>query len=262
MKNLKVYLDSKHEQFNQLGFIKDDPISIPHRFEKKEDIEIIAFFMAIIAWGQRKSIINSGEKLIQIFNQAPYDFIVNHQEKDLKKCLGFVHRTFNEEDLLSLIAYIKSLYLSGEGLEFSFSKHLNAKDKNIEKALNGFRMAYEESDFFLNRTKKHIAYPDGGSACKRLNMYLRWMVRIDKYGVDFGLWNSISPSQLVCPLDVHVIKQAHILGLIDSEKSDWKTAIQLTERLKKFDKSDPVKYDFALFGIGIDKKNQEFELPL
>jgi uncharacterized protein (TIGR02757 family) len=260
MRNLKVYLDTKHEQFNQLGFIKDDPISIPHRFQKKEDIEIIAFFMAIISWGQRKSIISSGKKLLQIFNHAPHDFIINHQETDLKKCLGFVHRTFNEEDLLSLIAYIKSLYLHGDGLEFSFSKHLKSKDKTIENALNGFRMDFEKSEFFLNRTKKHIAYPNGGSACKRLNMYLRWMVRKDKYGVDFGIWNSISPSQLICPLDVHVIKQAFALNLIDSEKSDWKTAIQLTEKLKKFDKSDPVKYDFALFGIGIDKKNLEGNL--
>ena len=260
MKNLKAFLDSKHEQFNQMGFIKDDPISIPHRFKKKEDIEIIAFFIAIIAWGQRKSIIKSGEKLIEIFDHSPHDFIINHSETDLKKCLGFVHRTFNEEDLLSLIAFIKSLYLSGEGLEYSFSKHINSKDKTIEKALNGFRLSYEESTFFINRTKKHIAYPDGGSACKRLNMYLRWMVRKDKYGVDFGIWNSISPSQLICPLDVHVIKQAHILGLIDSEKGDWKTALQLTQNLRKFDKSDPVKYDFALFGIGIDKKNNEFEI--
>jgi uncharacterized protein (TIGR02757 family) len=259
MENLKAYLDSKHKQFNQLGFIKDDPISIPHRFDKKEDIEIIAFFMAIISWGQRKSIINSGENLIQIFEHAPHDFIINHKDSDLKKCLGFVHRTFNEEDLLSLIAFIKSLYLSGEGLELSFSKHLNVKDKTIEKALNGFRNAYEKSEFFINRSKKHIAYPDGGSACKRLNMYLRWMVRKDIYGVDFGIWNSISTAQLVCPLDVHVIKQAYNLGLIDSEKSDWKTAIQLTEKLKEFDKKDPVKYDFALFGIGIDQKNHDFK---
>jgi uncharacterized protein (TIGR02757 family) len=257
MKNLKVFLDSKHEQYNQLGFIKDDPISIPHRFSKKEDIEIIAFFIALISWGQRVSIIRSGDKLIEIFDHSPHDFILNHQEKDLKKALGFVHRTFNDSDLLSLIAFIQSLYKDGEGLEYSFSKHLKPKDKTIENCLNGFRLAYENSEYFINRTKKHIAYPMGGSACKRLNMYLRWMVRKDSFGVDFGIWNSISPSQLICPLDVHVLKQAKKLGLITSDKGDWKTAIELTRKFQKMDPNDPVKYDFALFGLGIDSKNTD-----
>jgi len=257
MKNLKVFLDSKHKQFNQLGFIKDDPISIPHRFNKKEDIEIIAFFIALISWGQRISIIKSGNKLIDIFDHAPHDFMMNHQEKDLKKALGFGHRTFNDSDLLSLIAFVQEQYKDGEGLENSFSKHLKPNDKTIENCLNGFRLAYESSEFFLSRTKKHLAYPMGGSACKRLNMYLRWMVRKDEFGVDFGVWNSISPSQLICPLDVHVLKQAYKLGLIDSEKGDWKTALLLTDKLRKLDPSDPVKYDFALFGLGIEAKNIE-----
>jgi uncharacterized protein (TIGR02757 family) len=257
MKNLKDFLDSKHEQYNQLGFIKDDPISIPHRFSKKEDIEIIAFFIALISWGQRVSIIKSGDKLIDIFDHSPHDFIMNHQEKDLKKALGFVHRTFNDSDLLSLIAFIQSLYRDGEGLEYSFSKHLKPKDKTIENCLNGFRLAYENSEYFINRTKKHIAYPLGGSACKRLNMYLRWMVRKDSFGVDFGIWNSISPSQLICPLDVHVLKQAMKLGLITSDKGDWKTAVELTKKFQKMDPNDPVKYDFALFGLGIDSKNTD-----
>lgn len=254
MSKLKVFLDQKHKEFNQLGFIKEDPISIPHQFSTKEDIEIIGFFIALISWGQRKSIIKSGENLLSIFDHSPYDFIVNHQDSDLKRCIGFVHRTFNDSDLLSLIAFIQSLYLSGEGLENSFSKHLKKSDQTVEKALNGFRLSYENSQFFLNRTKKHIAYPMGGSACKRINMFLRWMVRNDEFGVDFGIWKQISPQQLICPLDVHVIHQAYKLGLIQSEKGNWNTANELTAALRKLDPKDPVKYDFALFGMGIEAK--------
>lgn len=254
---LKVKLDNLYLQFNKAAFIPNDPISLPKFFSIKEDIEIIGFLVAILSWGQRVSIINSGKRLIEIFDNDPYTFITQHQDSDLKKCLGFVHRTFNTDDLLTMIAFLKEIYLKDGGLEKAFSRHISNKDSNVENALNGFRKEFETSNSFLKRTAKHIAYPAAGSACKRLNMFLRWMVRNDNCGVDFGIWKSILTSQLICPLDIHVIQQAYALGLISSEKSNWKTAIELTENLKKFDSNDPVKYDFALFGMGIENKNNK-----
>ena len=251
--SLQSQLDYYYDLYNRPDFIENDPILLPHRFSKKEDIEIIGFFVALSAWGQRVSIIKSGERLINIMDGAPYDFIVNHQEKDLKKCLGFVHRTFNADDLLSLIGYLKFLYSSGSGLEQAFAAGLLPKNKTVEKGLIGFRAGFENSPFALKRTLKHIASPDKGSACKRLNMYLRWMVRQDDKGVDFGIWKSIKASQLVCPLDVHVLNQAAAFGLIKQGKGDWKTALMLTDKLRKFDPKDPVKYDFALFGKGVNE---------
>ncbi len=253
---LKEILEHAYLKYNNKRFIVDDPISIPHRFSKKEDIEIIGFLISIIAWGQRTSIVKSGLRLSTIFDYSPYSFIMEHTDSDLKKCLSFVHRTFNDSDLLVLIAFLKEIYTKNGSLEFAFSKHLSKKDTSIEKALNGFRHEFENSRAFLRRTSKHIAYPEAGSACKRLNMFLRWMVRKDNSGVDFGIWNSISPAQLICPLDVHVIREANQLGLINSDKSNWKTALSLTEELRKMDAKDPVKYDFALFGLGIEKKSQ------
>ncbi len=249
---LKTILDKAYLKHNAQGFIATDPISLPHLFSKKEDIEIIGFLVAIIAWGQRVSIINNGKKLIEIFENSPYQFITQHTDNDLKRCLKFVHRTFNDTDLLSIIGFLKEIYLLHGGLEFAFAKHLTTKDKTIEKALNGFRNQFENSPSFIQRTGKHIASPLAGSACKRLCMYLRWMVRKDEFGVDFGLWQSINSAQLICPLDVHVIRTATELGLLKQAKSDWKTALLLTEKLRQFDKNDPVKYDFALFGIGVE----------
>lgn len=250
--NIKSILDQRLEAYNHLGFIPDDPISIPHRFSKKEDIEIIAFFMATLAWGQRKSIINSGERLLNIMHNSPYEFIVGHSDKDLKACLKFVHRTFNGDDLISMIEFLQWIYVSKGGLESVFSSNIGVKDMTVENGLISFRQIYEQSEFVLHRTLKHIASPAKGSACKRLNMYLRWMVRKDDKGVDFGIWKSIKPSQLICPLDVHVLNQAGALGLIRQGKGDWKTAVELTNRLRKFDPHDPVKYDIALFGAGVN----------
>jgi len=249
---IKSTLDHYYEAFNRIDFIQDDPITLPHLFSRKEDIEITGFLVAILSWGQRKTIINNGKKLLEIFDQQPYQFITGHNDNDLKKCLGFVHRTFNDTDLLSLITYLKILYVDEDGLEKAFSKHLKKNDLSVEPALNGFRRDYEKSSSYVKRTGKHIAWPGAGSACKRLNMYLRWMVRKDHQGVDFGIWNSIRPSQLVCPLDVHVIRQAVELGLLKNPKSDWKTAMELTNQLRIFDIKDPVKYDFALFGMGVN----------
>jgi uncharacterized protein (TIGR02757 family) len=252
--DIKLFLEEKYKEFNTLDFIPKDPISIPKQFQKKEDIEIIGFLIALISWGQRKSILKSGQRLVELFHNSPYDFIINHQDSDLKSCHSFVHRTFNGDDLISLIAFLKLIYIEHGGLEQAFSKHLQSNDKNIENCINGFVGLYLDSDVCLQRTVKHLARPSRGSACKRINMFLRWMVRSDESEVDFGLWKSISPSQLVCPLDVHVIREAQELGLMKSDKSDWKTAIELTEKLKQFDKEDPVKYDFALFGYGEFKK--------
>ncbi len=253
--DLKNHLDNLYKQFNQTGFVENDPILIPHQFSKKEDIEIMSFLISSIAWGQRTSIINSGNKLVKIFEGQPHDFVLNHSDKDLKACLGFVHRTFNETDLISFVSFLKEIYQQKGGLEYAFSKHLGIGDLHIENALNGFRASYESSPSFIKRTAKHIAYPGGGSACKRLNMFLRWMVRTEKNGIDFGIWKSIKPSQLIIPLDVHVINQALKLGLIKSEKSNWTTALELTARLRTFDSADPVKYDIALFGNGINEKS-------
>lgn len=246
-------LDHFYLEYNQLGFIQNDPVQIPHLFTKKQDIEIMGFLAAILAWGQRITIINNCKKLIQIMDGAPHDFILHHQATDLKRCEQFVHRTFNDTDLLSFIAFLKIIYVQYDSLEPAFANHLSAKDKTVEKALNGFRNLYENSEAFVPRTTKHIAHPAAGSACKRINMFLRWMVRADGRGVDFGIWKNIQPHQLICPLDLHVIRVATELGLLKNPKSDWKTAIQLTNKLRSFDANDPVKYDFALFGMGVNK---------
>jgi uncharacterized protein (TIGR02757 family) len=249
----KDHLEHYYRLYNRPDFIQNDPVQIPHLFSKSQDIEIMGFFAAILAWGQRITIINNCKKLITFFDNAPYDFILNHRESDLRKCEKFVHRTFNDTDLLSIIAFLKGIYKKEGSMESTFAMHLTPKDRNVEKALNGFRKEYELSEAYVKRTAKHIAHPLAGSACKRLNMFLRWMVRQDAQGVDFGIWSHIKSHQLVCPLDLHVLNIAERIGLLENPKSDWKTAVLLTEKLKKFDKADPVKYDFALFGMGVNK---------
>lgn len=252
MSSVKSILDQRFKAYNHVGFIKNDPVSIPHRMKDKEDIEIIGFLIALIAWGQRVSIINSGERLLKLMHNEPYDFILNYSEKELKACMQFVHRTFNGSDLTSLIEFLRWIYVFKGGLENAFSFNMNDGDKTIENGLIGFRNLYEDSDYAQQRTMKHIASPAKGSACKRLNMFLRWMVRKDEGGIDFGIWTKIKPAQLICPLDVHVLNQAAALGLIKQGKGDWKTAVELTDKLRRFDPSDPVKYDIALFGEGVN----------
>jgi len=244
-------LETNFKKFNKPNFIADDPISIPHLFTQKQDIEIMAFFASILAWGQRKTIINKCQELVNLFENKPYFFIINHEEVDLKRFLDFKHRTFNATDLLYFIAFLKQHYQKYESLESAFLLGLKPKDKTVENALIGFEEYFTSLEYFPARTRKHIASPKRNSACKKLNMFLRWMVRNDKQGVDFGIWQGIKTSQLLMPLDVHVERQARILGLITREKSDFKTVLELTENLKKFDKNDPVKYDFALFGMGV-----------
>jgi uncharacterized protein (TIGR02757 family) len=249
---LKAYLDQLAEKYNRPAFIDSDPISIPHLFSKKEDIEIAGFFAAILAWGQRKTILQKMRELLERMDRAPYDFVLNHREKDLIRMEGFVHRTFNDTDLLYFLHFFQNLYRQGGGLEKAFFPQPDNREDAVFHALIGFRQQFVSSEFFPSRTGKHISSPGQGSACKRLNMFFRWMVRKDAAGVDFGIWNSISPSRLICPCDVHVERQARMLGLVSRPKPDWGMAVELTENLKLFDAEDPVRYDFALFGSGIN----------
>lgn len=251
MNNVKVILETNYIKYYKKKFIKDDPISIPHKFSKKQDIEIMAFFASILAWGLRKTIINKCNLLIELFENKPYDFIMNHEEEDLKRFLEFKHRTFNTTDLLYFIAFLKYHYTSHESLEAAFLIGLKSKDKTVENSLIGFHDYFTSLEYFPARTRKHIASPTRNSACKKLNMFLRWMVRDNSTGVDFGLWTNIKPSQLLMPLDVHVDRQARMLGLITRKQRDFKTVLELTTNLKEYDKEDPVKYDFALFGMGV-----------
>lgn len=249
-------LESKYRQYNTTAFIETDPISVPHGFTKKQDIEIAAFFSATIAWGNRKSIITSANKLMKLMDDAPYDFVLNHQDKDLKRLLDFKHRTFNATDTLYFVEFLKAHYAKHKSLEDAFLKsetYFAAKQvQNPQFAiLSTFHNYFFSLENSPKRTRKHVATPVRGSTCKRLNMFLRWMVRKDKNGVDFGIWKKIKPSQLLIPLDVHVDRTARKLGLIKRRQTDWQTVLELTENLKQFDPKDPVKYDFALFGLSV-----------
>ncbi|MEY4702151.1 MAG: hypothetical protein RIR96_48 [Bacteroidota bacterium] len=247
-------LDRKVDEYNQLFFIETDPIIIPHSFSKKQDIEIAGFFAAIFAWGNRTTIINKSKELMDLMDNAPHDFVLNHQPMDLKNLLRFKHRTFNSTDLLYFIHFFHHHYKKHDSLETAFSIGLDKKDINTENALNGFYDYFFSLLDVPSRTKKHIAAPKNKSSCKRLNMYLRWMVRNDKCGVDFGIWKNIKTSQLIMPLDLHVIRVAKRYQLLTRKQSDWQAAVELTETLKRFDPKDPVKYDYALFGMGVMEK--------
>lgn len=249
--SLKDFLDRKVEEYNRPDFIPNDPISIPHQFSKKQDIEIMGFFASILAWGQRKTIINKCNELIERMDGSPYDFIVNHGDEDLKNMLGFKHRTFNDTDLLYFISFFKYHYTHFTSLEDAFLQVEDMNGFSIEESLNSFKSYFFSLPDFPHRTRKHVSSPLQKSTCKRLNMFLRWMVRKDNMGVDFGIWDQIKPKDLICPCDVHVERVARKFGFIQSDKVNWKTAIELTDHLKELDPSDPVKYDFALFGLGV-----------
>jgi len=255
-KDLKKFLDQKVIQFNNPSFINEDPVCIPHLFSKKQDIEIAGFFAAIFAWGIRKTIINKCKSLLQLMDNSPYDFCMGHSDVDLKKIEKFCHRTFNDTDLLYFISFFKFHYSKHNSLEVAFfnNKIIKQPGNIIEQSLNSFYEYFFSLEDVPERTRKHIASPAKHSSCKRLNMYLRWMVRNDKQGVDFGIWKKISPSQLICPVDVHVARVAKHFNLLKRKQVDWQAAVELTEELRKFDKTDPVKYDFALFGLGILEK--------
>ena len=250
---LKNFLDKKVTQFNNRDFIKDDPVCIPHLFSKKQDIEIAGFFAAVFAWGIRKTIINKSKLLLELMDNAPYDFCINHTDEDLKKLIGFCHRTFNDTDLLYFISFFKFHYSKHKSLETAFfnNKTLHDSANIVEDSLNYFNQYFFSLEDVPSRTKKHIASPQKNSSCKRLNMFLRWMVRNDNKGVDFGLWKKVSPSDLIMPVDVHVARVSRHFNLLDRKQVDWLAAVELTEKLKMFDPKDPVKYDFALFGLGV-----------
>jgi uncharacterized protein (TIGR02757 family) len=249
---LKNLLNEKVKFYHNENFIAKDPISIPHQFTLQQDIEIAAFFAAILAWGNRTSIINSCNKLMGLMNNTPHHFIINHSENELKNLISFKHRTFNADDLLYFIYFLKQHFTSNESLETAFNIGLNKSDSTIENGLNNF-YKYFFSFPHLDRTHKHIASPHKKSACKRLCMFLRWMVRPNTNGVDFGLWKTIETSQLIMPLDVHVARVANELKLINTDKTNWEIAVNLTNKLKEFNANDPVVYDYALFSMGVDK---------
>lgn len=245
--DLKSFLEEKVEQYNHIKFIDTDPIQIPHRFSQKEDIEIAGFLTATIAWGNRKSIIKNANRIIEFMDNSPYDFVLNHTNKDLLKINGSIHRTFNSVDLQFFIKSLKNIYINYGGLENVFAAR--QQEKNTFYLIERFRNIFFELQHF-DRTQKHISNPVKNSSAKRINMFLRWMVRKDNKGVDLGIWNTISPSQLVCPLDVHSGNVARKLDLIQRKQNDWKAVSELMDNLSLFDSEDPVKYDFALFGLG------------
>ncbi|MBL7741717.1 MAG: TIGR02757 family protein [Chitinophagaceae bacterium] len=249
-KALKEFLDRKVDEYNQPSFIKDDPVSIPHLFSRKEDIEIAGFFSALFSWGNRTTIIQKSKELMQLMEMQPYEFCMSRDEQRLQKLLAFKHRTFNPTDLLYFIEFFRHHYSRYSTLETAFTMH----GSNVEDMLTGFHHYFFSLEDAPPRTKKHISTPEKNSACKRLNMFLRWMVRNDNKGVDFGIWKNISPSQLICPLDLHVARVARKFGLLRRKRTGWQAAWELTKYLRTLDKHDPVKYDFALFGLGVMEK--------
>lgn len=249
---LRDYLDLKVLEYNCVDFIKSDPISIPHSYSLLQDIEISGFFAAIFAWGQRKTIIQKCTDLMNRMDNAPYQFIMQHTRKDLKSLEDFKHRTFNGTDLLYTVDFLQRHYKNHNTLETAFLSKKSIGNHIVQDALSHFHRYFFESEHAPQRTKKHIATPERKSACKRLNMYLRWLVRNDNSGVDFGLWKNLKPADLICPLDVHVDRTARRLGLLTRKQNDWKAAEELTVNLRKLDEKDPVKYDFALFGLSVE----------
>lgn len=254
MNNLKDFLNKKVDEYNQPSFIKNDPVLIPHLFSKKQDIEIAGFFAALFAWGNRTTIIQKSKELMQLMDMSPYQFIKGAGEKELRKLLHFRHRTFNATDLLYFIEFLQFHYSGNPSLETAFTQWLGKKDTTVENGLTGFHHYFFSLEEWPARTKKHIASPEKGSTCKRLNMFLRWMVRKDRAGVDFGIWGNIQPAQLICPIDLHVARVAKRLKLLTRKPIDWLAAIELTSHLRSMDPADPVKYDFALFGLGIEER--------
>ncbi len=245
---LKEFLDAKVQEYNNPKFLEDDPLQIPHLFTQKEDVEISGFLTATIAWGNRKSIINNATKLMGLMGNSPLDFVMNHKEDDLESLSPFVHRTFNGIDLGYFVKSLQNIYKNHGGLETIFTEHQTKH--SMQPAISKFKEVFFELPH-QNRTQKHVSDPNKGSAAKRINMFLRWMVRDNATGVDFGIWKNISPSKLSCPLDVHSGNVARKLKLLKRKQNDAKALQELDKSLRKLDSSDPVKYDFALFGLGV-----------
>jgi uncharacterized protein (TIGR02757 family) len=245
---LKDFLEAKVIEFNTPAFIENDPISIPHRYSLKEDIEISGFLAASIAWGNRNMITKNGHRMMDLMGNSPYDFVINHKDHHLEKLVGFVHRTFNSNDFIHFVKALQYIYVRKDGLEGIFDKFQT--ENSLQPAIHQLNQVFFEIPH-LDRTKKHISDPSNGSAAKKINMFLRWVIRNDNAGVDFGIWKSISKSKLSCPLDVHSGNVARKLGLLDRKQNDSKALLELDSNLRLLDPNDPVKYDFALFGLGI-----------
>lgn len=252
--DIKQILDAHVMQYNHSSFIENDPICIPHQFNKRQDMEIMGFWTAMLAWGQRKTIINKSLELVDLMDGAPFDFIQNHKEKDRSRFANFKHRTFQYTDTLYFLSFLQHFYQQHSSLEAAFTQFISPTDLHVGKALVGFHDLFFSLPFAPQRTRKHIATPVRNSRCKRLNMFLRWMVRNDNSGVDFGIWQGIHPRQLLIPLDVHVERIARRFSLLKRKQCDWKAVLELTDQLRTFDEEDPVKYDFALFGMGVLEK--------
>ncbi|UFH35296.1 TIGR02757 family protein [Flavobacterium acetivorans] len=245
---LKDFLDEKFIQYNTLDFIDSDPVQIPHLFSQKEDIEIAGFLSATIAWGNRKMIIKNSHRMMDLMGNTPYDFVMSHTPSDLERLDSFVHRTFNAQDLSFFIQSLKNIYQNHNGLESVYSK--NQEPESLQKSISEFKKVFFEIPHHY-RTQKHVSDPMNNSAAKRINMFLRWMVRQDNKGVDLGIWKTISPAALSCPLDVHSGNVARKLGLLSRKQNDAKALAELDAQLRKLDPKDPAKYDFALFGLGV-----------
>lgn len=246
--DLAAFLNEKVYQYNRPDFIESDPVQIPHLFTVKEDAEIAGFLAATIAWGNRKMIINNAKKMVTLMGESPYDFVLNHKEHHLESLNGFVHRTFNSTDFITFVQALKNIYTHHGGLETVFAKH--QYQNSLQPAITAFKKTFFEIEH-LPRTQKHVSNPLEGSAAKRINMFLRWMVRTDNAGVDLGLWKGISPAALSCPLDVHSGNVARKLGILTRKQNDAKALAELDTQLRLLDATDPVKYDFALFGLGV-----------
>ena len=245
---LKEFLDEKVDKYNTIDFIGSDPISVPHRYTKKEDIEIAGLLAATIAWGNRKMIVKNGHRMLDLIGESPYDFVMSHKKFQLERFEGYVHRTFNEIDLVYFITALKHIYKNKGGLENVFNAQLT--ENSLQPSIHYFKQVFFEIKHPV-RTTKHISDPFKGSAAKKINMYLRWLVRKDNKGVDFGIWSTLKPAQLSCPLDVHSGNVARKLGLLSRTQNDAKAVEELDANLRLLDSADPVKYDFALFGLGI-----------
>jgi uncharacterized protein (TIGR02757 family) len=253
--NLKQYLDELVTRYNRPAFIENDPISLPHQFSKLQDIEMVSFWVSMLAWGQRKTIIEKSKQLLALMDNAPHDFVLQHQPQDLKPFLAWKHRTFQATDTLYFLDFFQRYYKENDTLETAFSQFITPDAPDVRAALVGFHHLFFQHENAPDRTRKHVATPERASTCKRLNMFLRWMVRRDAQGVDFGLWQQIQPRQLLMPLDVHVDRVARHFGLIMRKQTDWLTVQELTQNLRAFDADDPVRYDFALFGFGLEGGN-------
>ncbi|HEU4608887.1 MAG TPA: TIGR02757 family protein [Chitinophagaceae bacterium] len=250
---LQSFFDDRVRLYNRVDFIARDPISIPHLFSKKQDIEIAAFFAAIFSWGNRTGIIRKARELMERMDMSPHAFCTQAGPAELKRLEGFCHRTFNSDDLYYFVDFFRRHYARHKSLEAAFSQWLPPNAPDIEQALTGFRRYFFDAEH-LRRTEKHIASPERNSSCKRLNMFLRWMVRKDDAGVDFGFWQKIKPAQLICPIDLHVARVARRFQMTQRPQADWQTALEITAFLRRLDPADPVRYDFALFGLGIEEK--------